>query len=457
MSVSFDAYPYRRAIGWPRIRPVALVLFALLLPLGGRDLHALSFILIAIWAIFGVRHAIESLTLMWLLTFLNPALYSLTPLSGLLRWLVIIASFISIHLHLIIVRPAAMPKAWVGLVVFGVVTSALSFYSSYQPDVSLLKIASVLITGSSILWGFKLTRGLVKYWQRWFLSFYVVILVLSFPLIGMDVGYARNGSGFQGLTNHPQTYGVFLAPFLAWIFTGLLLSHLCKKIWWLIFAIGFISLLATESRTGFLAFIGGVFLGFCWMLVLKRKVPRIRILPVIVVLTLMLFLVLSVFARTESLMRFVHNMIFKDEIGSLYEEFQHSRGFLISRSWENFREYPLTGIGFGVGSEPNAFKIRRDPILGLPIGASVEKGFTVVAVLEETGLIGFTAFVLFIASLLRPALSVRRSLQVYALVFSCVLVNFGEAIFFALGGSGILVWLLLGYARMTKEAESSSL
>lgn len=191
------------------------------------------------------------------------------------------------------------------------------------------------------------------------------------------------------------------------------------------------------------------------MLVLKRKAPRIRTLSVILVLRIMLFVLLSEFLTTESPRRFVQEIIFKDEMGSLYEEFLHCRGFLILRSWRNFQEYPLTGIGFGVGSEPSAFKIRRDPILGLPIGASVEKGFTIVAVLEETGVLGFAAFVLFINSLLKQALSVRRSLPVYALVFSCVLVNFGEAIFFALGGSGILVWLLLGYAGRTKEAASS--
>ena len=76
------------------------------------------------------------------------------------------------------------------------------------------------------------------------------------------------------------------------------------------------------------------------------------------------------------------------EFGGLTEAFAESRESLIDRSMDNFRQYPIAGIGFGVPSDTSQelFEVKR--VGGIPISASVEKGSLPSATLEETGIIG---------------------------------------------------------------------
>jgi len=98
--------------------------------------------------------------------------------------------------------------------------------------------------------------------------------------------------------------------------------------------------------------------------------------------------------------------------------------------------YPLTGIGFGVPSEGGkSGKVVEDPIFGLPIMATMEKGVLPVAIIEELGyplgilVYGWFAW-LFSAAVRGGAVSVAS--------FSAVLaVNFAECVFFSPGGLGL--------------------
>jgi hypothetical protein len=434
----------------PRTREIlAKLALVLILPLAGSTAHAIAIILIACWALFGPRRAIEALTLSWLATFLNPGIYPPAAGDDMLRWLVIGAALASTAICA--VRSGwKVPSAWFWVLGFVGTGTMLAFAVSYAVDVSVFKLVSFLLGVTTVLLGFNLTRDQVVYWQQWFFVLFAVIVIAGFPLIVHPLGYVRNGRGFQGLLIHPQTYTLFLGPLLAWHVGRLMTREISGPLMWLLAAIAIVSLVATKGRTGVLAAAGGTAIAGLWWLIsgrLRFAVPRAWL-----AVGLMLVALSGAWMgfRWQTVSSAVWNFAVKGQTErSIDESFYGSRGFLLESSLANFLRHPWTGIGFGVASDPSSFAIQREPLFGLPVGASTEKGFSLVAVFEEVGLLGGGAFLLMLASVLRPVLSRRASFPATALAFGALMVNFGESVLFAVGGSGMLVWLMIGCARVT--------
>lgn len=434
-----------RQVRWAVVK-IALVL---VLPLAGGAAHAAVFVLLAIWALPGPRHAVEALTLSWLASFLNPGLYAQSGSAVALRWLVLGAALLSVAVHCARFG-FTVPRAWFGILAFVLTAAVLASFVSYAVDVSLFKLIGFLMGTTAVLWAFGLTRREAAYWQRWFLALFAVVVVASFPLIAHPLGYVRNGRGFQGLLNHPQTYTIFIGPLLAW-HAARLITHEIRGSWmWTIAGVAAVSLVATKGRTGLLAAMGGLAIASLWWLAsgrVRRSIPRVWFAA-----ALTLSAVGAGWAAFHwgAVSTAVARFAVKGQVGSsVGESFYASRGALLESSLANFRRYPVTGIGFGVASDPAAFTIQRDPLFGLPVSAATEKGFSLVALLEEVGLVGFTVFLIMLALVLRPVLGTRASFPAAVLALSALMVNFGEAVFFAIAGSGMLIWLLIGLAVVT--------
>lgn len=430
------------------------VLGCLALPLAGPAGGNAVYLMLAAWALGGPRRSIEALTLTWLLNGLNPGVYSVSPQSGILRWVVIAASILSVFVAAVR-HPARLPRTVYWLWGFGAVAAALSLLVSYAPDVSLFKIVIFVTGASAILIAFHLTRERGDYWRLWFLTLFAVVCLASLPLLASPAGYLVNGHGFQGLTYHPQTYGVFLSPFVAWL-AVLALTETDPRVrrWFLIplLALGIVSLVATQARTGVLAASAAL------ALIAARSLPRQRIgmwvrLAVRVILLLPI-LAIAIWLNWESVNRAAMGFVMKREgARDVSEAFYQSRGGGLEVLLQNFSDHPWTGIGFGVSSDPETLVVERDPFIGLPISAPVEKGFTLFAVLEEIGIPGFLMFCGLVGSALAPLL-VGGVSAATAFGVAAILTNFGEAMLFALSGNGLLVWLLIGAARAMKSSET---
>jgi hypothetical protein len=426
------------------------ILLVLIVPLWGSFAHAGSYLVFAAWSLFGPRRALEALTLTWLITFLNPGIYSISSQGDFLRWLVIGTSFISV-LTTMFVRKIPPPRSLLWLLAFIGVSGLLSVIVSYAPDVSLFKLLSFGLVSSTVLIGYRLTRHESSYWQDWFISLFVVVVFLSFCLIFSDFGYTRNQQGFQGILNHPQAYGIFIAPFLAWVLGLIFDNRLSGYFPWVVVLIASLSLFATQSRTGMLAVVVGFFLAVVFDSLRQSGGVRrgrqwvFRLMPFLLLGAI--FVTVNVDVVRSGVSSFVLKGHSGDGIG---DAFYSSRGSLLGLSLTNFQDNIFTGIGFGVASDPSKFNVSRDPYLGLPIGASVEKGFSIVAALEEVGLIGFTLLIALIGSILRPTLGKQSGIAPSALAFGALFVNFGESIFFSVGGIGLLMWLLLGVAQIDR-------
>jgi hypothetical protein len=125
----------------------------------------------------------------------------------------------------------------------------------------------------------------------------------------------------------------------------------------------------------------------------------------------------------------------------VFEAYNASRGRLIEVMLRNIDSNFFTGIGFGIGSEPEVMEITRDPVFGLPISAIVEKGVLPFAVFEELGLFGFSLFVLWVCTVVVQA--ARNGIVPLGLVLVFLLVNMGEATLFSPGGFGLIGLILI--------------
>lgn len=428
------------------------IFFVLILAFLSPATHSFAYVILSFWCFLGPKQALESLSLSWLLSFLNPGIFSLSSAIGVLRWLVLISAFSSVFFYKIIdsyrIKRINLPRIWYWILVFVFISTGLSYYSSYAFDVSLLKAISFFITTTTILLAFYSTFYFSTYWRSWFLTFFVVLTLFSAPLLFHHLGYFNNQRSFQGLLNHSQAFGTFVGPLCGWLF-ALLISREVKGIrWWIFLSIALTTLNFSASRTGMISFLFSLVIVASIKLVQKdfawRKITKSLVIVLICLILLFPFFLIYEDAISNTAKKMAFKRSRETEIAAA---FYVSRGFLVARSWENFRNNMITGIGFGVASNPYEMLVQRDSVFGLPMGAPTEKGFLVFGVLEELGIIGFTFFVLILGSLFYPILKRGGKFSLAVLGTAVFLANFGEATFLSPGGMGLWMWLLLIFAR----------
>ena len=427
------------------------ILGILILPVFGGIFHTACYLVVTAWCLLSVRRALEGLILLWLLTFLNPGIYSLSSLEGALRWLPLFASTFTMLRIVVFSREFKIPRTVGWLTVYALGVMILAIIGSRVPLVSIFKVMSFYIGSATILIGFQVQKEKFRYWESWFKTLLKAILLLSLPLIIMDWGYTRNGTGFQGVLNHPQTFGPVIGLLLSWFFANGI-SNKNHTVWsWFILGIGVISIIATESRTALLVFIGGIGIAGFFSLYRDQRILRwLNLKKLAVVIPLIGIGILVGIANSSTIIGAVQDFVLKrNDNVSLEQSFQKSRGFLIDQSMQNFTEHPVVGIGFGISSVPSEeMSISRDPVFGLPIGASVEKGFLPSAILEETGILGMALFVILLGSVLRPIIAKKVWFPSLVLITGALLMNLGEATLLSMGGNGLLLWLLIGFASI---------
>ena len=404
---------------------------------------------LAVYALRGPKESMESLSLLAFLLIINNGIAAISSSLSLFRWLILFAVFGRLMWDSLS-QKAPVPPAVMPLTIFSGTIFIFSFLFSYLPLVSALKVLTFFMGVSSALIGFYRTRHLRDYWIAWFLSLSLFIVILSMPLLATPLGYLRNGSGFQGILVHPQIFGPVAATIAAFL-TGLYLfekqnSHL------LLMGVAFawIGVFASQSRTAFLAVAGsmaitlfvGIFFNNKW----RPKITRVLSGGAAFFMAgfISLYLVINWADVKTSAVEF---LLKDDSDTSITEALQDSRSFLIDRSMANFRASPITGIGFGVPSlitsGMNMVRIETGPF-GIPLGASVEKGFMPSAVLEETGLTGGILVLVLILSLMRPIIKTGR-IYSFWIFTACLLINLGEMVFFSVGGMGMFLWILMAF------------
>lgn len=395
--------------------------------------------LAAIHALRGSRQTVEAMGVLAFILLLG------APGASLFRWVVLAAAF-GRAIWDSIAQSAGSPRFIRPLALFGLVILVITPISSIFPIVSIFKAVSFVVGVGTIFTALHRSAHLREYWFSWFFTLGAFILIASLPLYFTGAGYTRNASGFQGILSHPQTYGPVLAPITA-MMTSLYLFHYRKT--GLIMAcvlLGLLGMYISHARTSLLATILGfglvMMIGYLWRGDWRAGVSRAFAQGEMMV-AIFLVLILSV-AQWSTVQESVLGFLYKDDDPqSVTNILEGSRGYLMARSMNNFHSQPLTGIGFGVPSDADRFDRRiQTGAFGLPTGASVEKGFMPTAVLEETGIVGAILVIVLLLALFAPIVR-RGDIMLFWIAATCVLINFGEMVFFSLGGMGMYFWFVM--------------
>jgi len=427
---------------------VVLIVVVVALRIGGGLFATSAYLILAVSAISSPLWSIRALSLNWLITMFNPGIAAPSGAAEAMRWLVIVAVALRALFSTFHLPAAGTPTGIVALSGFVFVVFIGSLGASYDQEVSVLKLLLFFAGSFGILATFHQASDRHRDVRRWLGVLSATVAILSLPLLFSDIGYLQNGRGFQGILNHSQAFGVFLAIAVVYLCNEVLVRHQRSMFLAAGLLSALVSLPATQSRTGVGALVSG-FLLTCLLSALinrqgLRSVSRGLLSPksVLAVHAALLALMFSFGDVRQA----IEDFLFKQsQESSLSNAFYESRGFMAERSFANISSHPFWGIGFGISSNPGALEVRRDPLLSLPIGAPVEKGLLPLAVLEETGVIGFLFFLMLLAALLVPGALQGRFGPLW-IACTCLAVNIGESIFLSFGAMGLYQWLILGYA-----------
>ena len=282
----------------------------------------------------------------------------------------------------------------------------------------------------------------------------IAIMVLSLPLLIMPAGYLATGTGFQGIFSHPQAFGLTMALLGAW--AAVRMFALRRPPWSLVLLVsvclGLVML--SEARTAALALMMGVAIAIVAAPAISGR-PILDLLPGLrsqrVHLFIGLLLVGLVLAWPLVADRAETFITKRGAANDLVEAYEISRGGLMEAMWVNIEENPWQGIGFGIASLPELMVVERDPILGLPTSALVEKGVLPLAILEEVGLPGFLFVAVWVWIMLRRC--ARAGVEPLAVLLVILLLNMGEATLFSPGGVGLIMMILLGWGSTGEPAK----
>ena len=441
---------------------VILTLFFAILA-AQEDLPAIAMIGLCFWALRSPEHAIQALSLSIVIKFLNPVVYPQLRIASMLAWVVLGIAGLRIAIAALQTKTPRSPVLpWV--LIFSLVILAHSLIVSRDSTLSSFKILSFAFGVIIVLLGFKVSAGRDVNWVPWFTGLWAAILFLSIPtLFVTSIGYHKNGTGFQGILSHPQSFGTILAPIAAWLAARLVFFPL-RETHWMIVVMVLLSwsfLILSKARTGLAAVLGGLVCVIILTLVSrpewKSRIANSLRRPIILMAMLVLVSVMILFSSTIEAQ--VEQYIFKHgkaKGASAEEAITSTRGPGIANQWKNFLSSPLVGYGFGIYrfARPNSTQV-IDPYFGIPLSAPTEKGFLPTAILEETGILGTLCFIPLLGSLIWHV-SRKSSIATTWMFFASILTNVGEMVFFSIGGLGLYIWLLMGWATCFQKEEDET-
>lgn len=415
----------------------------------------LSYLVIAAYALLGRAQAIQALALSWLFTMLSSGIAPPATGASVGRYAVIAAAAASI---LIRALPPGRASFAVRTPVFftlglGTLLIAHSLYFSPIPEVSILKALSWATVVATLLsaWA-SLTDEARAQLERQLFGGLTVLVLVSLPLAFSATGYLRNGSGFQGVLSHPQAFGPTVAFLGGWLAGNLLGAARPRWRDAALLGLCLVLVVMSEARTAGLALVLSVTTSVMVSSSLSG-IPVRKLLPGLASQRLHALTLISIIGVVLAAPMISERLdiYFTKRSGSsnLLEAAEASRGGLVERMMNNIEKYPLTGIGFGIASDPSTMQIDRDPVLGLPTGAVIEKGVLPFAVTEELGVLGALLVLAWLWMLVRRG--ARSGLVALSVLGIVLLTNFGESTLFSPGGVGLLPLILLTWAVTGKH------
>src|SRR5690606_22400808 len=191
---------------------------ALALRIATESTTIVGYLMLAVYALLGRRQAIEALALSWLFGMFNPGIAAEATAASAVRDVVLLSAATSVLVRSRALREnlrAGRVTTMTLLLGLFFVVHAVLF--SPVVDVSVLKAVSWTLAMATLIaaWTGLNEEGRAALADRIFGGL-TLLMIVSLPLLTLPVGYLRNGTGFQGVLNHPQAFGPAMALLGAW-------------------------------------------------------------------------------------------------------------------------------------------------------------------------------------------------------------------------------------------------
>lgn len=357
-------------------------------------------------------------------------------------------------------RQSALTKPLLGIFVY-IGWEILSSALGYAPMVSYLKMVlfagiylSYFAVANFVIGNLRVDLLAVRSVVLAFAVLFLVgsICLIPFPDISLMTWENAEQvieieSLFKGMTTHSQSMGPITSAFGTILLADLVFAvRKFDKLYLLLLATVPILIFKSGSRTALGVFLGGA-MTVIWFFMWARGVGarwKLRVMNLVFGLGFFLIVVIMVVPHyRQGVMRFVMKVGGSDEVvrssDMTFERITASRQGKADECLYHFKQSPLLGNGFQVSE---SMKYEKRASWASYLSAPIEKGFWILAVLEEGGaggLILFSGFLLiaFCQLTRRHAFMTASSLVVITLS------NFGEFNFFSLTYTGGILWMLV--------------
>ena len=419
-----------------------------------------AWFIIGLWVLRGPDEAVEGLLLSLLLTLSNPYLFSAGEVALVARWIILLLATIRVGYEYTR-NPVSLPSWSMYLLLFVTFVTISSFFTSSWPVISLTRLLVFFLLAIVSYIGIRLGN---RNWMATLIAFGAVTVIFSLPLLQSPIGYLRNGTQFQGILSHPQSYGVIISISLAAAIGYWILDYDAHVRWYhvtLILVMG-ATLVLSGARSGYLALLLALIISIILHKSGSRAISRFMFNPITYfgIAAILLLILLQILKPQNMLRDFIferdveayspYDLVIDPE-SSVAAYFLASRANLFARSWSNFLEHPLFGIGFGIPST-SASIVLTTHVSGIPVSLPYEKGVIVAATLEEVGIVGSALLFLMIVGQFRIVRKAAR-LSALLLFLTALFINLGEAIYFAAGGIGVLIHIAIAVSLVTAERQ----
>ena len=403
----------------------SIVILILLIPHGPTAITIFAFF----FGVLGKVKKNDLFFLFFLTGFVNGSLGNYEG-NAMLRYLILLPLIINTRSIILMRKVLRLP-----IIIFFLYLVVHSLLISSNPLYSLLNVATAFI---AITAGFAAIYCDKKesFWSSLF-SIYLVFIFWSFVSIPFpEFSYIRNSVGLQGIATHPNLFAVFLAPFCFYALSRLIIKPTTNYVFF--FVATFILLYLSQSRTSILALALSISIYiFFAKTIFLRFAKRMTLIFIPIMIIGIIF--------SSNIIEFFIDILTKgaSDTLSFAESVERSRGALFFAQLENITNRPITGIGFKILSTGEVNNFFEESATG----NSYEKGVFLMALIEETGIIGAILFAGVLCSSLWHILKRKVNSALFFIPICFLITTFGEATLLSIGGNASLIWATIAFSE----------
>lgn len=371
-----------------------------------------------------IEGAIEALILIQLRSVLNPGIAVDISEASIIKWICVFAlSFFLFCSCYYLSSRRIKSTIWI-IILFSAYLAVSSLLTSSYPTVAVFKVVSYAFPFVSIILGIFNSKQIV--WIKRINFFLGILILFSFVTIPIPIAYLRNGRFFQGLTNHPNMFGILTALFLAGVFFQQYKKFSLSTA--AIFVMCLVMLWFSRSRTGMLSSIV-----FFIIYILCLEISTIKKIVLSLFITSIVFSVAVIYGG-KTVWDYIQEFLYKGYEDSIV----YSRLGIIDWGLARFKTNPWLGTGFNVPYEKGV----RD--FGFSFDLIVENGNLFLALLGDAGIIGALLFLVCYGNIFKKGKGV-------VLFLAPILISLGEMTFFSTNNIGIILYLYYGIYLANKQ------